>query len=99
MESKAGTLTLQKHQYLSPVRDNTQEDSQREDTQMRRTRLNINDQAPMMHQGKTGKIHPNGNSTRTMRLGGTTVVTAFRVTIPAQGNNDQSAIQICNSIY
>ena len=51
----------------------------------------------MAHQNKTVKIHPNGNGTSTMRLGGPTVVTFYRVSSPTQGKTDQSELHICNS--
>ena len=99
MSSKAGTLTLNKDQDISPVSDNPQEAIQLEDTKMLRMHLRSHDQSPMVHQGKTVKHHPNSNSNSTMRLGGTTVVTAPRVPRTTQGKTDQAAIQICNIIY
>ena len=99
MASHTGTLTLQKDQDYSPVRYNTQKAIQRESTQILRIHLWIHVQAPIAYQGNTGKLHPNGNSTRKIRLGQKTGVTASKVPIPTQEHNDQEVIQICNNLF
>ena len=71
MASKSGALTLQQDQDISPVRYNPQKAIQIKANKIIRMYLRIHDQAPMAHQGKTGKHHRNGNSTSTMCLGGT----------------------------
>ena len=85
MASRAGTLTLQQDQDLSPVRDNTQESIQHEFTQMRRMNIRIHNQALILHKVKSGKRYLNCNSTRTMCFVGPTGVTDFRVPISTQG--------------
>ena len=98
MESQDGTLNFQQDQDLSPIRNKRQGASQRKYTIIRRIYLRSNEQYPIAKQGKTGKKHPNGNRTRTMRLGVPTGVAASRVPIPNQGQNEQAEIQICNSL-
>ena len=85
MESQVGTLTLYQDQDISPVRDIPLYYIQCKATQIIRMHLQIHDQVPMAHQWKAGKGHPTSNSTRTMRLGGPTRVTASIFPSPVKG--------------
>ena len=98
MSSQAGKLTLKQDQDLIPVRDNTQEASQRKAIQMWRIHLWSHDQATMVHQVNTGKRHPNGNSTSTICLSGPTGVTTSDFLSPTSGHIYQAVIQIRNCI-
>ena len=61
---------------------------------MKKMNLWSHDQAPMAHQSKTGKRHPNGNITRKMRLGRTTGVTASRVPTPTKMQNYEATVEM-----